>query len=205
LDSIKSGYIQLTYPRSYLKTAQQQQAHPAFHQPSKGLDSSKLEHTWFNKKAFIRLKEYLASPPVLCQSLLGTPLHLYFAVTDREISSVIVQEQNKAQKPVYFVSKVLQGPETCYQAIEKVAFVVVFAVWRLRHYFQSFIVIVMTNLPIRMVLQKPDIASQMVRCAVELSAFDVQYEPRGTIKGQVYADFLVELSPEATQPNGNDL
>jgi len=36
------------YPRSYLKTAQQQQAHPTFHQPSKGLDSSKLEHTWFN-------------------------------------------------------------------------------------------------------------------------------------------------------------
>ena len=33
------------YPRSYLKTGQQQQAHPAFHQPSKGLYSSKLEHT----------------------------------------------------------------------------------------------------------------------------------------------------------------
>jgi len=48
LDSIKSGYIQFIYPRSYLKTAQQQQAHPTFHQPSKGLDSSKLEHTWFN-------------------------------------------------------------------------------------------------------------------------------------------------------------
>jgi len=33
------------YHRSYLKTAQQQQALPAFHHPSKGLDSSKLEHT----------------------------------------------------------------------------------------------------------------------------------------------------------------
>ena len=30
----------IIYPRSYLKTAQQQQAHPAFHQTSKGLDSS---------------------------------------------------------------------------------------------------------------------------------------------------------------------
>jgi len=28
--------------------AQQQQAQPAFHHPSKGLDSPKLEHTWFN-------------------------------------------------------------------------------------------------------------------------------------------------------------
>ena len=36
------------YLRSYLKTIQQQQAQPTFHHPSKGLDSSKLEHTWFN-------------------------------------------------------------------------------------------------------------------------------------------------------------
>jgi len=35
--------------------------------------------------------------------------------------------------------------------------------------------------------------------AVELSKFDVQYEPRGPIKGQVYADFVVKLSSAATQ------
>jgi len=34
----------------------------------------------------------------------------------------------------------------------------------------------------------------MVRWAVELSEFDVQYKPRGPIKGQVYVDFVVELS-----------
>jgi len=32
LDSIKSGFTQIIYPRSYSKTPQQQQAHPAFHQ-----------------------------------------------------------------------------------------------------------------------------------------------------------------------------
>ena len=30
---------------------------------------------------------------------------------------------------------------------------------------------------------------------MELSKFDIQYEPRGSIKGQVYADFIAELSP----------
>jgi len=35
----------------------------------------------------------------------------------------------------------------------------------------------------------------MVRWAVELSEFDIHYKPRGSIKGQVYADFVVELSP----------
>ena len=80
-----------------------------------------------------------------------------------------------------------------YQALKKATLVVVFSARRLRHYFQSFTVVVMTNLPIWKVLQKPDMAGRLVRWAVELSEFDVQYEPRGPIKGQVFADFVVEL------------
>ncbi|XP_068497658.1 uncharacterized protein [Phaseolus vulgaris] len=60
------------------------------------------------------------------------------------------------------MSKVLHGPEVRYQAIEKAALTVVFSVQRLRHYFQSFTMIVMTNLPTRKVLQKPDVAGRMV-------------------------------------------
>jgi len=44
----------------------------------------------------------------------------------------------------------------------------------------------------------------MVRWALELSEFDVQYEPRGSIKGQVYADFVVELSSKVTHQEGAD-
>ena len=57
--------------------------------------------------AFVKLKEYLASPPVLCKPELGTPLRLYFAVTKKAISSVLLQEQDQVQKSIYFVSKVL--------------------------------------------------------------------------------------------------
>ena len=106
------------------------------------------------------------------------------------------------QRPIYFVNKVLQGPEVRYQALEKAALVVMFPARRLCHYFQSFTVIVMTNLPIHKVLQKPNVAGRMVRWAVELSEFDVQYEPRGPIKGQIYADFVVELSSATTHQEG---
>jgi len=41
-----------------------------------------------------------------------------------------------------------------HQALEKAALTVVFSARRLYHYFQSFTVIVMTDLPIRKVLQK---------------------------------------------------
>jgi len=83
--------------------------------------------------------------------------------------------------------------------LEKAALAVVFSARRLRHYFQSLTVVIMTDLPIQKVLQKLDIAGRMVRWAVELSEFDILYEPRGSIKGQVYADFVAELSPGSAQ------
>ena len=116
------------------------------------------------EEAFVKLKENLASPPVLCKPKLGTPLRLYFVVTEKAISSVLLQEQDQVQRPIYFVSKVLQGPKVRYQALEKAVMAVVFSARRLCHYFQSFTMIVMTDPPIRKVLQKPDVAGRMVRC-----------------------------------------
>ena len=100
------------------------------------------------------------------------------------------------------MSKALQGPELRYQSLEKAALAVVFSARMLRHYFHTFTVVVMTNLPIQKVLQKPNVAGRMVRWAVELSEFDIRYEPWGSIKGQVYADFVAELSPGGNPQEG---
>ncbi|XP_068475087.1 uncharacterized protein [Phaseolus vulgaris] len=62
----------------------------------------------------------------------------------------------------------------------------------------------MTDLLIHKVLQKLNVAGRIVCWAVQLSEFDIQYEPRGPIKGQVYADFVVELSSaDAHQEEAN--
>jgi len=50
-----------------------------------------------------------------------------------------------------------------YQALEKAALTVVFSARRLCHYFQSFTVLVMTDLPIQKVLKKQDVAGRMVK------------------------------------------
>ncbi|RDX80993.1 Retrovirus-related Pol polyprotein from transposon opus, partial [Mucuna pruriens] len=107
------------------------------------------------EEAFLRLKAMLASPPILIRPDLGRPLHLYILVTETAISSVLVQEREKEQRRVYFISKALQGPERRYQKIEKGTLALVIASRRLRPYFQSFSIIVRTNLPIQQVLRKP--------------------------------------------------
>jgi len=43
-DSIKGWITKLKLPHNYTKPAQQHQAQPRLQHPSKGLDSSKLEH-----------------------------------------------------------------------------------------------------------------------------------------------------------------
>ena len=63
----------------------------------------------------------------------------------------------------------LQGLISYLRALEKAALAVVFSARRLRHYFHSFTILVMTDLPIQNVLKKPDVAGRMVKWAVELS------------------------------------
>jgi len=58
-------------------------------------------------EAFTKLKKYLVSPPVLGKPIPDTRICLYFSIIDREISSNILQDQDKVQKQVYFMSKVV--------------------------------------------------------------------------------------------------
>nr|KYP46776.1 Uncharacterized protein Mb2253c family [Cajanus cajan] len=73
--------------------------------------------------------------------------------------------------PVYFVSRVLQGAKVRYQKIEKLAFTILVTARKLRHYFQSYEIIIRTDYLIRQVLQKPDLAGRMMKWSIELSEF----------------------------------
>lgn len=75
------------------------------------------------------------------------PLFLYLAVTPHSISAVLVCEEMKRQKPVYYSSRVLQDAETRYPMIEKFALVV--AAWRLRSYFHAHEVTMLTDQPLK--------------------------------------------------------
>lgn len=56
--------------------------------------------------------------------------------------------------------------------------------------------VVRTDYPVAKFLRKPDLARRMFGWSVELSEFELHYEPRGSVKGQHLADFSVELPVE---------
>jgi len=71
------------------------------------------------REAFIRLKEYLANPSVLCKPAPNTSFSLYLVMIDQVISSVIVQKQDQFQKLIHMVGRVCQGPEERHHVPEK--------------------------------------------------------------------------------------
>lgn len=99
-----------------------------------------------------------------------------------------------AQKSVYFVRKVLQGPENRYAEIEKAALAVMTTVQKLRPYFLSHLIKVRTTLSFKQTLGRPDLSGQMVKWAVELGEYEVEFEPRTTMKVQALADFPQETT-----------
>ncbi|GKV43341.1 hypothetical protein SLEP1_g50644 [Rubroshorea leprosula] len=87
--------------------------------------------------AFDELKSYLSSPPLLTKAVDGEILYLYLGISDEAISSVLLREEAKQQKPIYYISSVLHGAELRYHIAEKAALAVVTSARKLRPYFQS--------------------------------------------------------------------
>jgi len=135
------------------------------------------------EEAFGKLKEYLTNPPLLSRPTEGEILYLYLAVSPLAVSSALVREDSGIQKPVYFTSKALHGAEERYPQIEKLAFALVISARRLRPYFQAHAIRVLTEYPMKKVLQKPDLSRRLVNWAMELGQFDIEFHPRTAIKG----------------------
>ena len=80
--------------------------------------------------------------------------------------------------------------------MENLLLALVTASKKLRHYFESHPISVITNFPLRYVLRKPELTGHLEKWSVYLSNYDVEYKPRIVIKSQVLTDFIVDFNSE---------
>ncbi|XP_058211655.1 uncharacterized protein LOC131323833 [Rhododendron vialii] len=62
----------------------------------------------------------------------------------------------------------------------------------------SHTITILTEHPLKSLFQKADLSNKVSKWAVELANFDIRFQPRTTIKGQILVDFIAELTPEDT-------
>ncbi|KAK3022349.1 hypothetical protein RJ639_047054 [Escallonia herrerae] len=106
-----------------------------------------------------------------------------------------LQEDTKMQRgePVEDLVSI-EDVETRYPKIDKIALALIISARRLRPYFQSHTIIVLTDQPLRKVLLSPEASGRLVNWSVELGEFDIKYKPRTTIKAQALTDFIIECT-----------
>ena len=153
-------------------------------------------------RAFVAIKQCLIEPPILVSPEAGDTLYLYLAASDIAVSAALFKEYGDAKlRPVFFVSKSLTDAETRYTHLERAALALRTVAQKLRPYFQAHPVVVLTDLPLRGTIHKPDLSGRMACWAMELREYGIQYKPRLSKKGQVLADFLAEIPQPDTCPD----
>jgi ribonuclease HI len=150
------------------------------------------------EEALRNLKVLLTNAPILVPLAAGEALLIYVAATTQVVSTAIVVERREeghallVQRPVYFISEVLSETKIRYPQIQMLLYAVILTRRKLRHYFESHPVTVVSSFPLGDIIQCREASGRIAKWAVELMGETISFAPRKAIKSQALADFLAE-------------
>ena len=78
--------------------------------------------------------------------------------------------------------------------LEKLALALIVASRKLRPYVHTHPIEILTNYPLHQVLQELGASGRLLKWAIKLEQFEVNFLPRMAIKGQALADFIVKFT-----------
>jgi hypothetical protein len=173
--------------------------------------SDKFKWTDEADQVLEELKTFLTTPPVMVPQTPKETLLLYISASTQVVSAVLVAErpeeghQYPVKRPVYYVSEVLSDSKVRYSQPHKLLYTILVTARKLRHYFQSHKIKVVSSFPVGEILRNRDTVGRIVKWSVELGEFDLEFCPRQAIKSQILVDFVSEWtetqqSPPAEKP-----
>ena len=129
----------------------------------KPLKNQSVEWNEEYHKDFDKIKEYLISLSVLKLPRQGKSLILYLALEENAMGAMLAQEgPEDVEHVVYYLSKKFLPYEEKYDMVEKTCLIMIWAIKKLRHYFQSYKIQVVLNLdPLRYLFQVPSLTKKI--------------------------------------------
>ena len=115
-------------------------------------------------------------------------LLIYIVATSCVISTAIIVEREEAehaykvQRLVYFISEVVNEPKTHYPQVQKLLYAILITLRKLRHYFEYYKIAVVTEFPLGDILRNKEANGHIIKWAIELSTYSIEFRSRPTIK-----------------------
>jgi hypothetical protein len=125
---------------------------------------------------------YLTSSPILIPPKKNEDMMLYISATSTVVSAVIVVEREeghvyKVQRPIYYISEVLIDSKIRYPHVHKLLYALLITSRKLRHYFESHKITVITDFPLGDILRNRDVTGCISKWAVKLGALNIDFSP----------------------------
>jgi hypothetical protein len=106
------------------------------------------------------------------------------------------------QQPIYYITEVLHDAKTRYLEVHKLLYTFLIASRKLRHYFQTHKILVVTSYPLKAVLHNPNTTGNIAKWAAELAKFELDFLSRHAVKSQMLVDFVADWTPPSCSPGG---
>jgi hypothetical protein len=88
--------------------------------------------------------------------------------------------------------------------VHKLLYAVLIVSKKLRHYFQTRKISVLSSYLLRAVLHNPNTTGNITEWATKLAEFELDFLPRHAVKSQVLADFVADWTPPPCHLGGPD-
>ncbi|KAL0311676.1 UNVERIFIED_CONTAM: hypothetical protein Scaly_2918200 [Sesamum calycinum] len=116
-------------------------------------------------KAFKSIKSYLMKPLVLVALVPRRHLILYVAAQERSVEILLAQKNDEGKEnALYSLSRTMMPNELKYSPIEKLCLALIFSVQKLKHYFPSHSIHLVSKAnPLKYVIAKPVLSDKLAR------------------------------------------
>ena len=108
------------------------------------------------------------------------------------VESALGSPTRKVQYPVYFVSSMLRDAREQYPRMQKLLLAILIDSRKMRHYFESHPVTMVSQYNLRSPLENPLATGCISWWAMKLQGFGLKFEHTNNIKSQALADIMAE-------------